>query len=190
MPAENKRTTWFRLIAVAVMFTAFLVAVRATGLADSFNAQSVREQVEAAGVWGIALYLVVFAVGEFVHIPGLVFVAAGILAYGRLWGFGVAYLGALVSVSFSFLVVRLVGGRALRAIDRPFVKRMLDRLQERPVVTVIVLRLFLWLAPTLNYVLALTDLRFRDYLIGSAIGLLPIMTAATLFFDWMFTRLL
>jgi len=172
------------------MFTAFLVAVRATGLADSFNAQSVREQVEAAGVWGIALYLVVFAVGEFVHIPGLVFVAAGILAYGRLWGFGVAYLGALVSVSFSFLVVRLVGGRALRAIDRPFVKRMLDRLQERPVVTVIVLRLFLWLAPTLNYVLALTDLRFRDYLIGSAIGLLPIMTAATLFFDWMFTRLL
>ncbi len=187
---DDKKRARLRLVAVAVMFAALLFGAKATGLADAFDAQGVREQIQAAGVWGVALYLVIFAAGELLHVPGMVFVAAGILAYGRVWGFGVAYLGSLVSVSASFLLVRLVGGRALRAIDKPFIKRMLDRLQERPVRTVIVLRLILWLAPPLNYALALTELRFRDHLLGSALGLLPVLLAATFFFDWMFTHLL
>ena len=63
---------------------------------------------------------------------------------------------------------------------------MLARLDERPVTTVIVLRTLLWLAPPLNYALALSSIRFRHYLIGSALGLLLPVAGAALFFDWLF----
>ena len=33
--------------------------------------------------------------------------------------------------------------------------------------TVIVLRLLLWIAPPLNYALAMSNIRFREYLVGS-----------------------
>ena len=84
---------------------------------------------------------------------------------------------------------RTGGGRALSQLERPFLKRILQKLDERPIRAVLVLRMLLWLAPALNYTLAMTDLRFRDYLIGSALGLVIPVAGATLFFDWMFASL-
>ncbi len=71
------------------------------GWIDQVTPESVRESVRAAGPWGAGLYIVLFSLGELVHIPGIMFVAAGILAYGKLFGFALGLLGAIVSVSFS-----------------------------------------------------------------------------------------
>jgi uncharacterized membrane protein YdjX (TVP38/TMEM64 family) len=128
----------------------------------------------------------VFTGGELLHVPGMVFVAAGILAYGRAVGFFVVLAAAIVSVCTAFLLVRTVGGRALAGVERPFVRRALAHLDAHPVRTVFLLRLVLWLAPPLNYALALTNLRFRDYLAGSVLGLIAPVGGAALLFDWLF----
>jgi len=52
------------------------------------------------------------------------------------------------------------------------------------VCAVIVLRLALWMAPPVNYLLAMSSVTFRDYALGSAIGLAPPVVAIALFFDW------
>ena len=120
--------------------------------------------------------------------PGLVFVGAAILAYGQFYGGLAGYLGAVVSVSVSFWVVRLVGGQPLAEVKRPFLKRWLDRLDARPVRSVFVLRLLLWMAPPLNYALAMSSVRYRDYLIGSAMGLVIPITLVSLLFHWVIER--
>ena len=52
---------------------------------------------------------------------------------------------------------------------------------EYPVRNVILLRLFLNAAPWLNHALALAPLGFRDYLIGSAVGMaIPIFVISAL----------
>lgn len=145
--------------------------------------------MQSAGVWGWLLYIAVFAAGEFLHVPGLVFVAAAILIYGKLAGFALAYLGAIISVSFSFALVRRIGGTPLQQSNSPWLRRALAQLDQRPIRTVFTLRLLLWLAPPLNYVLALAPLKFSHYLIGSAFGLLPPLAGAALLFDWLITLL-
>jgi uncharacterized membrane protein YdjX (TVP38/TMEM64 family) len=110
-------------------------------------------------------------------VPGLVFVAAGVLAYGPRVGGLVSYGAALVSISVSFGVVRALGGRALGDT------RVMQKLDLRPVRTIAALRLFLVLSPPLNYALALSRVRFRDYLLGSALGLAPPTALAAIFFD-------
>lgn len=56
------------------------------------------------------------------------------------------------------------------------------------IVTVVVLRLLLFMTPAVNYALALTPLRFRDFLLGSAIGLIPgvilFASGAAAIFGW------
>jgi uncharacterized membrane protein YdjX (TVP38/TMEM64 family) len=47
----------------------------------------------------------------------MVFVAAGILVYGKVIGFGLALTASVISVCFSFVVVRLLGGTPLGEID-------------------------------------------------------------------------
>ncbi|MGZ3441569.1 MAG: VTT domain-containing protein, partial [Polyangia bacterium] len=107
------------------------------------------------------------------------------MAWGRVGGGALSYVAALVSVSLGFAVVRAIGGQPLATIERPRVRALLARLDQRPILTVALLRLFLWVAPALNYALALSSVRYRDYAIGSALGLaLPMALAAALFGVW------
>ncbi len=119
--------------------------------------------------------------------PGLVFVFGGVAAFGRVQGAIVVFVSAVVAVTASFLIVRTVGGRALGEVDKPWMRRMLARLDRHPIITIAVLRLFMIMSPPLNYALALTNVRLRDYVIGSALGLIPPVIVYSFLFDWLVT---
>jgi uncharacterized membrane protein YdjX (TVP38/TMEM64 family) len=174
-----------RVVLVLVLFAALVLAGKLSGATDGLTADRLRAMVLAAGAWGMLLYVLVFSLGQLVHLPGLLFVIAGILAYGRLWGGGLAWIGALSSVSLTFAVARSVGGSPLAEIRSPRVRKILSRLETHPIWTVLVLRLFLTTSPPVNYTLALSGVRYRDYLLGSALGLLPAIVLSSLFVEHM-----
>jgi len=181
--AEKKK--WLRLGLLLGLIGGSLLAAHWTGLDESLDRERVRAMVEEAGAFGFLIFIAIFAFGELIHIPGLVFVAAGVMAFGQVMGGLLGYLGALVSVSTSFFVVRLVGGQPLAGLKRPRLERILSHLEERPIRVVTILRLILWMAPPINYALAMSRIRFRDYLIGSALGLLLPIAIAITFFEWL-----
>ena len=147
---QQKPRQHIRLALLISILVALFLVGRYTGVAENVDAESIRELIRSAGVWGWALYIATFAGGEFIHIPGMVFVLAGILIYGQVVGFGLAWMASVVSVCFSFVVVRRLGGTPLANVEKPWVKRILGRLNAQPIRTVVVLRLVLWLAPPLN----------------------------------------
>ena len=182
-PAEQPAKSKARLLLIAAILVGLYFLGKQTGLVDRFNPEAIREGVQGAGVWGLAIYLAVFSLGEFIHVPGIVFVAGGILAYGKLLGFFAAFLGSIVSVCFSFLVVRRIGGQIAGESRWSFVRKTLKQLDTRPIATVTLLRMVLFISPAINYALALSGVRFRDYVIGSALGLAGPLAAITYFFD-------
>jgi uncharacterized membrane protein YdjX (TVP38/TMEM64 family) len=164
----------------SVVVVVFIVG-RATGIVDSLSPQSLRALLAGAGVLGVVGFVLAFSVGLLAQLPGLLFIAVAVLAYGREMGALVALAGAVVAVSVSFVVVRRFGGSALAEIESPFLRRVLSQLDTQPLRSVIVLRAVFGVAPFLNYALALSSLGFRDYLIGSVIGMTaPIVVAAVL----------
>lgn len=185
-----------RLIRLALLLLALLAVgelfgIRARVVDDPRGAaDELREAMAAAGPWGIAVFVVVFCAGELVHVPGLVFVLAAVLAYGRAAGGVVAYVAGVASMCVSFGLVRAVGGTALAEIDKPWLKRALGWVDARPVTAIAALRTVMVLSPPLNYALALSSVRFRDYLAGSALGLILPMVAAALLFDQLVAWLL
>lgn len=180
---NGERPPYARFILIVVCIAVLIAAGRLTGAHQYLTPEHVRGLVQDAGIWGYVLFVVIFALGELLHVFGLIFVAAGVYAFGQTTGLVLGIIGGIVAVCVSFLVMRAVGGRAFTRIDRPWVRRALRRIDTRPVLTVIVLRLVLIMHPSLNYLLALTSIRFRDYLIGSAIGLVPPISLFVFFFD-------
>jgi uncharacterized membrane protein YdjX (TVP38/TMEM64 family) len=180
-----KRSSRWRLVALAAFFVGSLVLAKVTGISESIDVETIRRFMDSAGPLGFVGFVVAFAVGELVHIPGVVFVGAASVAYGNVLGALAAYLGALASVSTSFFVVRTIGGQPLGEVKRPFVRKILARLDERPLATIAILRLIFWMAPALNYALAMSKVRFRDYFLGSALGLLLPIPLVAIFFDWL-----
>jgi hypothetical protein len=62
---------------------------------------------------------------------------------------------------------------------------LLGRLDFRPIVSIVLLRMAFQTVPALNYALAMSGVRFRSYLIGTLLGLpLPILLYC-LFFDYL-----
>jgi uncharacterized membrane protein YdjX (TVP38/TMEM64 family) len=184
-----RRATLLRLALLAALLAGALVAAEATGLRARLTLANVRALAAGAGAWGAALFVAVFCIGEFVQVPGMLFVSASIVVWGRVWGTALAWVAAVTSVAFTFMIVRAVGGRALAAVERPLVKRLLDGIEAHPVRTVFVLRVLFQVSPPLNYGFALTPIRFRDYLVGSAIGLAVPVLAAALFLDRLLAHL-
>jgi uncharacterized membrane protein YdjX (TVP38/TMEM64 family) len=168
-----------RIVLLAVVLAGLLVVRYATGIGGEFSVDRIRELTLHAGWWGVLLFVAAFAVGELLHVPGLVFVVAAVMVWGRLTGGLVAMLGAVISVSFSFAVVRAIGGQPLGTIRNARIRAILARIDRRPIATVTLLRLLLFMAPPVNYALALSPVRYRDYLVGSALGLAVPVTAAS-----------
>lgn len=181
-PAPRKK--WLRIGAL-IALTVVLVAIgHATGATEHLTRERIQETMLGLGALGFVAYLVIFALGELVHVPGMVFVAAAILAYGRALGFGAGMVGALVSLTVTFAVVRAVGGQPLGDVERPFMKRMLAQLERRPIATIAVLRVLFQMLPALNYGLAMSKVRYRDYAVGSMLGLAPVIAVFAIAFDW------
>jgi len=180
-----KRFPWqkYRFALVVLLFVGAYFSVWRFNLDQYFEREFIRRMIESAGVWGFLLFIAIFSLGELLHIPGLVFVAAAMLAYDRSWGTAVSLIGAVTSVTVSFIVVRTIGGQAFTQMRQPFVKRMLVRLDARPIATVAILRLIFWMALPINYALAMTRLKLRDYIIGSAFGLVAPVVLAALFLE-------
>lgn len=164
----------FMLVIVGLWITAW-----ATGVAARFTVDSIRSLLGGKGLWGVLAFTALFAAGQLLRVPGPVFVATSVAVYGRNFGTLVALLGALVSVTVSFAVVRTFAGTV--RTDVQLVRRLLSKIDSRPVMTVALLRLTLQTAPLLNYALPMTTVRWRDHLLGSMFGL-PVPVALMSYF--------
>jgi uncharacterized membrane protein YdjX (TVP38/TMEM64 family) len=124
-----------------------------------------------AGPWGALLLVATFAIGTLANVPGLVFIAAAVTLYGPAGGYFVALLGAIAAVNLTFALGRATNLGTRRVLERPLVARLTRMLDERPILTLTLLRAIVLVSPPINYALALTRMRHRDYAIGSALGL-------------------
>jgi uncharacterized membrane protein YdjX (TVP38/TMEM64 family) len=174
-----------RLFAVLVFVAVLLVAVEAMGLRQDFSLAFLRETLSERKWEGLFLFVLLFALGNLVHIPGLVFLAASVLVLGK-WAGGLAtYLAASVSCAVTFLSVRWVGGDAVLQMHGKLARRLVDHLHAHPIRNVIVLRTLFQTLAALNYTLALSGIGFRKYMLGTLLGLPLPIAFYCVFFDTM-----
>lgn len=172
----------YRLPLFVLVIVGLWIIAWATGVGARFTVDSMRTLLGGKGLWGVAIFTALFAAGQLLRVPGPVFVATAVAVYGRNFGTLVALLGALVSVTVSFAVVRTFAGTVRTDVHRPLVRRLLSKLDSRPVMTVALLRLTFQTAPLLDYALPMTTLRWRDHLLGSMLGL-PVPVAVMSWFS-------
>ncbi|SFU76756.1 TVP38/TMEM64 family protein [Halomonas korlensis] len=128
--------------------------------------------VVVMGIYAAAL-LVMFPLSLMVAVTGLIF--------GPTWGLVYATLGTLTSSMVSYWVGRRLGRDALMHYGGRHLKGMSRYLAKRSIRTMTLINL-LPLAPfTLTNMMAgAFHLRFRDYMLGSLLGILPGLVAVTL----------
>lgn len=179
--------TWLvkhaRLLLVLALLALLVVAVRATGLADNFQPSALQQTIAGHRGSGLLIYVALFVLGNLLQIPGWVFLAAAVYAFGAVWGGLATYLAANLSCAVTFGVIRAAGGDALRELRYAWAQKVFRQIDTAPVRTVVVLRLVFATMPVLNASLALSGVALRDYLLGSALGLVLPVAAYVVFLE-------
>lgn len=180
-----KKQHWIKLAGIVFFIAALFLLFEVTGLRANFTLELLRATIEANVVVGLVVFIAAFAIGNLIQIPGWVFLAAAVLALGKFAGGVATYIAAVSSCLVTYAIIGYLGQDALRGLESPLAKKLFNRLDRQPVLSIALLRLLFQTVPVLNYTLALSGVKFRHYLLGTLLGLpLPIFVYC-LFFDFL-----
>ncbi len=154
-----------------------LMVLGAVGLAlvlGSPDIAAMRSRIDAAGMWGPALFFGLYAALALIPVPKALLTAAGGALFGLWGGAGLSLAGALVGAILSFGAGRLLGREAVDRLIHGRLARVDALLADHGLSAVLIVRL-VPLVPfiAINYASGLSGVRFRHYVLGSALGMVP-----------------
>lgn len=171
---------WIKFVAIGAL-AAVVIGTWQSGLADGLDRDTLQRWAIEAGWWGPLAFIGLFAVGEVLHVPSVIFVVVAGVVWPTAIALPTAYAGGMVASALVFVVARyLVSGtvqNAVRARMPEELKRYDEALEHKGIRTVAAIRFFTFMSPLMHWVLATSRVRFGDMMIGTAIGLVPGITA-------------
>ena len=159
------------IIAVVVV-----IALAAYFLPLAQWAIALAERARQAGAIGVAIFVVAYVISTVLALPGSILTLAAGFAYGPVWGLAVASPASVTGATCAFLLGRTwLRDWAVRMSGSSPKARALDAALGREGFKLVLLLRLSPLFPfnVLNYVLSLSTVRPRDYVVASALGMLP-----------------
>jgi uncharacterized membrane protein YdjX (TVP38/TMEM64 family) len=180
------RLLQYKKLITVFLFLAILLAVfELSGLKNHFSLVFLQHKILENRLSGLLIFVLLFSLGNLIQIPGWLFLAAAVLSLGKGWGGIATYTAACISCGVTFLIIRIVGGDALRQLDSKIAVNLLRGLNARPITSVLLLRILFQTMPALNYCLAMSGVRFRKYMTGTLLGLPLPIALYCIFFDYL-----
>jgi uncharacterized membrane protein YdjX (TVP38/TMEM64 family) len=138
------------------------------------NPSLVKVEVLHWGLWGPAVYILLYAVGPSFLVPGAVMTIAGGLAFGALWGSVYSLVGADAGALIAFAAGRFLGRSFVEHVVGRRFEKLLARIGRHGFQIIFYLRL-VPLIPynALNLLAGASPITFRDYFWASMIGMIP-----------------
>jgi len=155
--------------------------------------EGMRTLVNSHARYGPLVFMAMVVAGIFTRLPmaGTLLIAMGAVLFGPFRAFAYGWAAALVGTTSTFLLVRYVARDYLQSVFYGFSTRLRaldDRLTRNGFLAVLGLRIVLGLAPLLNWGLGATGVHARDYLAGTAVGVVPNIAIAVFFADVIVNR--
>jgi uncharacterized membrane protein YdjX (TVP38/TMEM64 family) len=179
VPNAQRPRSRHRAVLLALALALAVLAVARLGVAHRERLPLLAEWVRGAGALGVAAYVAAYGLGAVLFMPAAVMSATAGYLYGPVKGVLVASPANLFGATLTFLVGRALARRwKTRRAPHPRLAAVDAALGEQGARIIALLRLSPVLPHNvLNYALALSRVRLRDYVIGTLLGMAPLTCA-------------
>ena len=165
------KAKWIRITVFLVLVVAIAVAI---SYRDQFDAAAVEHWIQNAGVLAPLVFMLVYAVGAVLFLPGTVLTLAGGALFGPVLGTFYNLTGATIGAALAFLVSRYLASDWVADKTGGRLKQLINGVETEGWRFVAFVRLVpLFPFNLLNYALGLTRIRFSHYLLATYICMLP-----------------
>jgi uncharacterized membrane protein YdjX (TVP38/TMEM64 family) len=172
---DRRLTTWLKLAVLAGFLAAAVYYFRFTESGREITPEYVLDSIESHGpATARLIYVAVYIGGTVAFLPGTVLSFAGAVLFGAYEGTLYTWIGATIGATLAYLMARVLG--------RDFVERLFGgrfaafnrRVQEHGFTGLLLIRLLpLFPFNAVNFGSGLAGIRLRDYVLATAIGIVP-----------------
>jgi phosphatidylserine/phosphatidylglycerophosphate/cardiolipin synthase-like enzyme/uncharacterized membrane protein YdjX (TVP38/TMEM64 family) len=184
------RPAWVMPVVVLAIVAALTAMWRYTPLSawtDADRAMSWAEEFSRVW-WAPLVVLLAYTPACIVLFPRALITLLAVAAFGPWHGFAYAMVGVLIACGATYVVGREMNRETVRRLARGRLNRLSRVMRRRGVLAMTAVRL-VPIAPfaVVNVVAGAIHLRLRDFMLGSALGILPGTLVATVFGDQLVT---
>jgi uncharacterized membrane protein YdjX (TVP38/TMEM64 family) len=172
---ESRKKGMGALIKAVVLVLFIITAlsiVRFTPVKQFLTAQRLGLLLETAGFLAPLAFIMVYAVGVCLFVPGTLLTTLGAAIFGPYFGFIYVWLGAMLGSSLAFFIGRYLGRDFAASLIGDRLKKYDEAIARNGFATVLYLRLVYFPFTPMNFGMGLTKVRFWDYFSGTALGII------------------
>ncbi len=169
---NSRRKAVIKVVIFAVFVVGAIVLIRYTPVKNYLTTEYLGRFLEASGLWAPMVYIVIYAVGVCLFLPGTLLTGLGAAIFGSYWGFLYVWIGAMFGASAAFLIGRTLGRDFAASLIGDRLKKYDDAIERNGFATVLYLRLIYFPFTPMNFGMGLTKVRFKDYLFGTGLGII------------------
>ncbi len=179
-PARKRIVAWIFLIALIASLSAMW---RWTPLSEWLNidtlsnGMSMIRAIPAAPV----LVIAVFVLAGLIAFPFTILIIVTVLTFGPVQGFILSLIGGILSALIIYYLGELLGRTTVRRLAGSKLNKISKTIARHGIITIMAVRV-IPVAPfsVVNLVAGASHINFRDYFIGTILGMTPGMIALTL----------
>ncbi len=169
--ASRKRSIIKALVLLSFIIGA-IVLVRFTPIKGYLTADALGRFLDTAGFWAPLVFMLFYAVGVCLFIPGTLLTGLGAAIFGAYWGFLYVWVGAMFGASAAFWIGRTLGRDFAASLVGDKLKKYDDAIERNGFATVLYLRLVYFPFTPMNFGMGLTKVHFWDYFFGTGLGII------------------
>lgn len=156
----------FFFIAVAILL------VRFTPIKGYLTADALGQFLAKAGLWAPLVFMLVYALGVCLFVPGTLLTGLGAAIFGPYRGFVYVWIGAMAGAVAAFFIGRTLGRDFATSLIGEKLKKYDDAIERNGFAAVLYLRLVYFPFTPMNFGMGLTKVRFWDYFLGTGLGIM------------------
>ena len=165
-----------KAILKAIILLAFIIGaillVRFTPVKQFLTADALGRFLDRTGFWAPLVFILVYAIGVCLFVPGTLITGLGAAIFGAYWGFVWVWIGAMLGSSAAFLIGRTLGREFAASLIGDKLKKYDDAIERNGFATVLYLRLVYFPFTPMNFGMGLTKVHFWDYFAGTGLGII------------------
>ncbi len=175
---NRERVQFF--IFVVIIVTAFVLVDRF----DVFGKENIelwQQWINSLGLLAPVGFTVIYTIGSMLFLPGTIFTLLGGAAFGVFWGSVLSIIASTTGAIAAYWIARKLGKTTVDAFVENKFKRITDyndQVEKNGFLTVLLLRITPLIPYNgLNFALAYSPVRLRDYALATLIGNAPSIVA-------------
>ena len=168
---NRKKALVKALILVAFIIGAILL-VRLTPVKEYLTPDALGRYLDMTGFWGPIIFILIYAAGICLFLPGTLLTGLGAAIFGAYWGFVWVWIGAMIGASAAFIIGRTLGREFAASLIGDKLKKYDDAIERNGFATVLYLRLVYFPFTPMNFGMGLTKVHFWDYVAGTGLGII------------------